>query len=151
MKLLLLSAVLLLSAMNRGCGDIEQGIAGKVIWLEGNLMPGIGDEPEVNRKRFKGQPVKRSIHIYKLTTMDEATAEGVFFRDIQTSLVTKVETNKEGEFAVSLPEGRYSIFTEEEEGLFANSFDGEGYINPVTVKKGEISTITIEINYKAAY
>lgn len=151
MKLLVLSAILLLSALNRGCENVDQGIAGKVLWLEGNLMPGIGDEPEVNSKRFKGQPVQRTLHIYELTTMDEATSEGVFFENIQTPLVKKVETNKEGEFVVSLPEGRYSVFTEEEEGLFASTFDGEGNINPVSVKEGEITTITIEVNYKAAY
>lgn len=151
MKLFVLSALLLLSSMNRGCESVKQGIAGQVLWLEGNLMPGIGDEPEVNRKKFKGEPIQRTLYIYELTTMDEASSEGVFFQDIQTPLVAKVETNKKGEFAVSLPEGSYSLFVEEEEGLFANTFDGEGNINPVTVSEGDIATITIEVNYKAAY
>lgn len=151
MKLILLSAFLLLASMNRSCESIEQGIAGQVLWLEGNLMPTINDSPDVNRKKFKGEPIQRTLLIYELTTMDEATSEGTFFRNIETPLVKKIETNKEGKFAVSLPVGRYSVFVEEEDGLFASSFDGEGNINPVQVEEGEITTIQIEVNYKAAY
>lgn len=152
MKLLLFSVFILLSSMNRGCNSwVEQGLAGQVIWFEGDMMPTINDEPDVNRKRFKGEPVQRVLHIHQLTTMDEATSEGPFFKDIKTELVATVETNEEGEFSISLPTGQYSVFVVEEEGLFANLFDGEGYINPVEVKEGEITPMKIEVNYKAAY
>ena len=151
MKFILLSAFVLLASLNRGCDSVEQGLAGQVLWLEGNFMPTIGDEPDVNRKKFKGQPVQRTIHIYELTTMEEASADGPFFHHIETNLVEKVETNEEGKFVVSLPPGQYSVFVKEEDGLFANFFDGEGNINPVTIKEGEITPITIEVNYKATY
>lgn len=146
MKLLMLFSVLLLASINR-CEEVEQGLAGQVLWLEGNLMPTIGEE---SRDR-KGEPVQREIHIYELTSMDEATAEGTFFSNIQTDLVKKVETNEEGEFITELPVGRYSVFVQEEQGLFANTFDGQGHINPVEVNEGEITPITIKVNYKAAY
>lgn len=152
MKLLLLLSTLFLAIANRSCEEsVDQGLAGQVRWLEGNLMPTIGEDVEQNQKDYKGEPVQREIHIYELTSMDEATAEGTFFKNIQTDLVKTVETNEEGEFIVELPVGRYSVFVQEDQGLFANSFDGEGHINPVEIKEGEITTITIQINYKAAY
>lgn len=143
-------AVLLL-AVTKSCEDMpEQGLAGQVLWLEGNLMPTISEKPEEIPQK-KGEPVQRELHIYELTTMDEATADGTFFHDIKTRLIETVETNKDGEFVVALPAGQYSVFVKEEQGLFANSFDGEGHINPVTIKEGEITTIQIDINYAAAY
>lgn len=152
MKLLLLLSTLLLAIANRSCEEsVDQGLAGQVRWLEGNMMPTIGEDVKQNEKDYKGEPVQREIHIYKLTSMDEATAEGTFFKDIQTALVKTVETNKEGEFIVELPVGRYSVFVQEEQGLFANSFNGEGHINPVEIKEGELTKILIQVNYKAAY
>jgi hypothetical protein len=52
---------------------------------------------------------------------------------------------------VKLPPGEYSLFIEEEKGLFANSFDGQSCIQCITVKKGEFNSITILVNYEAAY
>lgn len=151
MKFLIFSAMIVLAALNRSCEPtIDQGLAGEVRWLEGNLMPTISEDPEAETEK-KGEPVQRELHIYELTTMDEAKAEGTFFHDIQSRLVQKVTSNKDGYFQVELPEGRYSVFVQEDEGLFANMFDGEGHINPVEIKKGEVTEITLEINYKAAY
>ncbi|WP_152425094.1 carboxypeptidase-like regulatory domain-containing protein [Nafulsella turpanensis] len=151
MKLLMIMAALLL-AVTKSCEDMpEQGLAGQVRWLEGNFMPTISENPEEEQNKKQGKPVQRVLHIYELTTMDEATSEGTFFHDIESKLVQTVETNKKGEFVVGLPPGRYSVFVKEEQGLFANSFDGEGNINPVTVKEGEITRIEIDINYAAAY
>lgn len=151
MKFLIFSAMIVLAALNRSCEPtIKQGLAGEVRWLEGNLMPSIGEEAEARPDR-KGKPVQRELHIYELTTMDEAKAEGTFFRDIKSLLVKTVSSNKDGCFQVELPVGRYSVFVQEDEGLFANIFDGEGNINPVTIKEGEVTEVTIEINYRAAY
>lgn len=152
MKLLLLLSTLLLAIANRSCENtVEQGLAGQVRWLEGNLMPTVGEEIKPDGPSQKGQPVQREIHIYALTNMDEATSDGTFFSNIKTELVKTVETNKDGAFATDLPVGRYSVFVKEEQGLFANSFNGEGHINPVEVKEGELTKILIQVNYKAAY
>lgn len=146
MKLLMLFSALFLATLNR-CEEVEQGLAGQVLWLEGNLMPTVGEE----RRDTEGEPIQREVHIYELTSMDEATAEGTFFSNLQTELVKTVETNEEGQFITELPVGRYSVFVQEDQGLFASTFDGEGHINPVEVKEGEITTTTIKVNYKAAY
>jgi len=48
--------------------QIPQGIRGKIIWLEGNMMPSIGsDIPD----KSKGTPIQRQIYIYALTNRDQ--------------------------------------------------------------------------------
>jgi hypothetical protein len=42
----------------------QQGISGKIIWLEGNLMPTIGNSANNNIKAM-GIPIQRTILIYK--------------------------------------------------------------------------------------
>jgi hypothetical protein len=52
---------------------------------------------------------------------------------------------------VELPPGKYSVFTVEEEGLYANEYDSDGNMFPVEVLDGEFTEVTIKINYKAAF
>lgn len=147
--------VLAVALMSNKCSseDIKQGIAGQVLWIEGNQMPTIIDEknPEATRQRPAPKGIEREIYIYELTTIGQAKGNGAFFSDIQTKLVEKVKSDEEGNFAVSLPTGKYSVFVKEEEGLFASQMDGEGNINPVEVNSEEITPIKIEVNYTAAY
>ncbi|AHM63092.1 hypothetical protein D770_24235 [Flammeovirgaceae bacterium 311] len=146
--------ILGITLMANGCQEnVKQGVAGRVLWIEGNQMPTIVNEenPAATRQRPEPAGVEREVYFYELTPMDQATSNGVFFSDIQTKLVEKVKTDKEGNFAVSLPEGRYSVFVKEDQGLFANSMDGQGHINPVEVNKDEITELKLEVNYKAAY
>jgi hypothetical protein len=66
-------------------------------------------------------------------------------------LLKKVKSKKDGSFCVKLAPGKYSVFVKEPKGLFANTFDVQGCIQCVTVKKGEFTKITIEVNYEAFY
>lgn len=125
---------------------IEQGIAGKVLWQAGNQMP----SPDVPPS--KGRGVQRTLYIYELTNSNQAkTTDGVFHTNIQTNLVTQVVTDANGNFAVSLKPGKYSLFSKEEKGMFANLFDGEMNINPVEVKEGQVTNVEFLINYQASY
>ncbi|RDV13885.1 carboxypeptidase regulatory-like domain-containing protein [Pontibacter diazotrophicus] len=125
---------------------IEQGIVGKVIWQAGNQMPSPDAPPS------KGRGVQRTVYIYELTNGSQAkTIEGVFHTNIQTNLVTQVATDADGNFAVSLEPGMYSLFTKEEKGLYANLFDGENNIFPVEVQEGQVTTVEFLINYAASY
>ncbi|MFC5410617.1 hypothetical protein ACFPMF_14940 [Larkinella bovis] len=123
-----------------------QGICGTVIFKSGNHMPG------PDRPQPKGQPVVREVLIYELTKTDqtEPTEDG-FYARVKTRLVKKVKSNPDGTFYVSLPAGTYSVFVQEEKGLYANLFDGDNNIFPVTVEKNRQSTITFEITYQAVY
>ncbi|GAB3538627.1 hypothetical protein GCM10027443_33930 [Pontibacter brevis] len=125
---------------------IEQGIAGKVVWKSGNQMPSPDALPS------KGRGVQRTLYVYELTNGSQAkTTDGVFHTNIQTNLITQVETDADGNFAVSLKPGRYSLFTKEEQGLYANHFDGEMNIFPVEVQEGQVTDVEFIINYAASY
>lgn len=127
-----------------------QGIQGQVFWLEGNQMPQIAKEGEnVERPAKKG--VKRTVKIHELTHINQARLGDALFGDIETPLVKEIETDESGNFSVELPVGRYSIFTVEEDGHFANILDLDSYINPFEVKEGEWTQADILINYQAAY
>jgi hypothetical protein len=125
---------------------ISQGISGKVLWFEGDLMPGIDKEP------VEGIPVEREIYIYQPTTAGEAEVQDhVFYSEIKTEMVKKIKTGPEGDFKIKLDPGTYTLFVKETKGLFANKFNEAGYLNAVEVVKGEITDILIRIDYRAAY
>lgn len=130
--------------------NITQGIKGQVIWLEGNLMPGIREEGDTTTLPT-GEGVQRTVYIYELTKREEAIYEDGFFTKIQQDLVKEVQTNAQGYFSVPLDTGQYSIFVEEEKGLYANLFDGDGNIQPVRVHPDSVSQIEIKVDYKAVY
>ena len=128
--------------------QIQQGITGQVIWLEGNLMPSI-DHPDTKARR--GKPVVREIHVYKLTNVKETESRNGFFTKIKGNLIKKSGSNESGYFSIQLPVGEYSIFIKEEQGLYANLFDGNNNINPVVVNKDKVTEIQVKVDYKAVY
>jgi hypothetical protein len=135
------------ASIQDGQPSIKQGVFGRVLWQQGNFMPS-PDRPQ----QKESIPTMRIVYIYKLTKISEAEGEAPLFSKINTNLVAKVKTNKEGYFQCKLTAGKYSIFTLEEGGkLFGNLFDGNGSITPFEVKKGELTTLNININYKAFY
>lgn len=143
MKHLLLASILLSITLPLAA---QQGISGKVVWVSGNQMPGPGAE------RTEPSGIKREIHIYALTTVEQTTqTDGVFFSDVKSQFVRKVRSKKNGKFCVKLPPGQYSVFVKEEKGLFANLFDGGNHIHPITVKSDEYEILTIQVNYAASF
>ena len=123
----------------------KQGIEGKVVWIEGNQMPGPGN----TREKPKG--VSREIHVYEATHQQDVKQVNGFYTDVKSKLVAIAQTNANGEFCIKLPPGEYSVFTKEPEGLFANLFDDQGRINTISVEKRRFTPVTIEINYKAVF
>lgn len=129
---------------------LQQGIQGKVLWLEGNMMPTIVEDSQ-QVKDNTGTPVERQVFIYQLTHQNQAKKEAAFYTDISTPLVKKVETDAEGRFQVYLEPGRYSLFVKEPQGWYANLFDEKGYIHPVSVSKDSLSRVILKVDYKAFY
>ena len=113
-------------------------------------MPMIGQTPS-NSQESKG--IERNVYVFEALKMNETAeiTDGVFFK-IDQKHIQVIKSNTEGNFELSLPEGKYSLLVEEKNGLFANSFSGaESWIQLVEVKAGEITEITITVNYMAAY
>ena len=127
--------------------SIKQGVYGNVVWMQGNMMPS-PDFPN----RGKGKPIYRIINIYEQTNLSQVKGNGPLFMSIDSKLIKTVRSNQSGFYEVKLLPGKYSIFTVEEDGkLFANSFDGEGFINVFEIKANEVVNLDIAINYKAFY
>lgn len=124
----------------------RQGIKGHVFWIAGNQLPG----PENPRSAHAG--IQREILVYEQTTLHEATRlENGFFVDIQTQLIATLMSKPDGSFKLKLPPGKYSVFVREKDGFFANLFDKDNTINPITVKEKQYSWLPINIDYKATY
>ncbi|GAB2484124.1 carboxypeptidase regulatory-like domain-containing protein [Algoriphagus taiwanensis] len=126
-----------------------QGITGTITWVEGNLMPRISESGDDAPKKPEG--IQRKLEVYPLVKISDMKMEDGLFVSLAVKPIAQVETDANGKYSLQLSPGRYSVFTVEEGGLFANIFDGEGNAMPVTVKEGEWTLVDIQINYKAVY
>lgn len=124
-----------------------QGISGTVWWLEGDFMPSIGTPPPGKR-----MPAQREVFIYPALTQNEVSRQGgPVYPTLPGTPVAKTSTDSSGQFTVALPPGMYSVFTREENGFFANSFNSDGVIGAVVVNSGSFTVISIDINYMATF
>ncbi len=123
----------------------KQGLMGQVFWVSGNQMPG----PESILSPNQG--TSREVLIYELTSFNDVTQVGPFFRDIKTKFIASIQSKPDGTFKIKLPPGAYSVFTKEKNGLYANLFDEKNNINPVVIKASHYAWKTITIDYEAAY
>ena len=122
-------------------------IRGELVWVTGNQMPGPDREPTTN-----GKPIQRVVVIYPPVNWNDCTVgEQGLYVEIPGEPVNTVLSDSTGLFMTHLPPGMYSVFTREENGLFASLMNGEGIINPVTIQRRDTTEIRIEINYTAAY
>jgi hypothetical protein len=123
----------------------QQGVNGQVFWIYGDQMPG----PEKRSNPMQG--VVREIDVYELTTLADVDQGNGFFKKVYTRFVTSTISKQDGTFRIKLPPGRYSLFVKEENGLYANLFDSDKNISPITVKEKQYSWMTITIDYQATY
>ncbi len=129
---------------------ITQGIRGKIEIREGNYMPG---------PTRSGQPAPspqnpsstREIFIYEPVNLNQVTGNEGFYSHIGAKLIANVQTAKDGSFQVALKPGKYSLFSKEPKGFYANQFNGEGYIFLVEVKPNQVTPVNFVIDYNASY
>lgn len=131
---------------NNSTGADAQGIEGKVTFREGNFMPGPGSKPPL----AKG--VRRKIYIYEPTLPAQADGTGPLYTAVHTRLVATVQTDLSGAFKCKLAPGKYSLFTQEENGqLFAGVSNEKGELGLAEVQPGQFLEYNIAIDYKAVY
>lgn len=123
----------------------QQGIKGEVLWLSGNQMPG----PGKLTKPKKG--IVREILVYNAVRLQDVEQTNGFFSSIKTDLVAKTKSDSKGCFKIKLPPGQYSVFIKEPQGLYANLYNQDGQLNYIEVKPKQYSTLTITVDYEAAY
>ena len=125
---------------------ISEGVWGNVWFWEGDFMPG--------SPNGKITPVIREIYIYEATLFNSViqdTSSSSFIREINSDFITKVISDKDGFFQITLPLGKYSFFVKEGSMYFANESDDEGYLMSAEVTSNKVSKRQININYKAYY
>jgi hypothetical protein len=123
--------------------SITEGIWGTLVKTEGNCMPVVDYE----NGSCKQYPVKREIVIYEYTKMAETRHEFTVFFEVYTKLVAATTCDEEGFFELALEPGKYSVFVREGEYLYANSFDGQGGIVPVTVESSKVVEKILNLDY----
>jgi hypothetical protein len=128
-----------------------QGITGQITWIEGNQMPTRTLSGEPSKTNPNGTPIKRIVRVYTLINIEDVSIENGLIRNLAASPITEIESDQDGKYSLKLSPGRYSVFTVEEGGLFANIFDGQGNVQPVTVKEGQWTKLDIVINHKAVF
>lgn len=127
---------------------ITNGIWGTVANMEGNCMPMVGPG-----STCKTCTVQRKIQVYPYTLKGNATltaGEFVFYDSFNSTLIQEVNADAEGFYEMSLPAGTYSVAIVENGKLYANSTDGNGGLNPVTVSNGRIK-FNVTMTYKAVF
>lgn len=126
---------------------VFQGICGDVILKRGNFMP------SPDRPVPRGLPVQREVLIFPLLNKNQVDSndEGFINSVREAKAVKTIKTDKNGKFCVYLPIGRYSLIVREPEGLYANLFDAENNISPVSVQKNRRVDIKVEITHQAAF
>lgn len=126
-----------------------QGIKGRIRWIEGNQMPMISENS--NSKIIRPQGVIRNLLIFpQIHSQDIKIQDGLILLMDQIP-VDSTWSKKNGKFKIRLPEGKYSLLTQEADGLFGNYYDAQGFLSPVTVSKNGWQKVEILINYKATY
>lgn len=128
---------------------VKQGICGTVLEQRGNHMP----SPDDPRPAGNGQPVVRDILIFPLLNASQVDmGENGFISSVrQAKPVKTVKSDKAGKFCVSLSAGRYSVVVRDPKGLYANLFDTQNNIFPVTVETGRKQTVTVTISHSAVF
>lgn len=125
----------------------QQSIEGFVYKIVGNHMP----SPNFPVQGPIG--VLTTIYIYEPTNIKDVSRKGnsAFYLTINKKLVTTVQSDSTGYFAVALPVGNYSLFTKIGNLFYANAFDIENNIALVKVEPGKITKTVIKIDAGATY
>ncbi len=124
-----------------------QGINGTITVASGNQMPMKGAEPKVPRG------IQCTVLVYEPTNTSQVSRlpASPIYTAISTRLVASVDTDSTGRFAVSLPEGSYSLFIKQGNQFYANLFDMNNNIALFTVEKGKMTKANLAVSVKAAY
>lgn len=126
---------------------IKQGIDGYVYQVSGNQMPSPNAPPS------KPHPLATTVFIYEITNLKDVARVGYspFYQSIRSKLVATTPSDSTGHFTISLPVGAYSVFTKKDNLFYANIFDTENNIQPVSVEENKITKINIRVDAGATY
>ncbi|GAB3501089.1 hypothetical protein GCM10027341_27410 [Spirosoma knui] len=109
--------------------------------------------PDSPQPAPNGTPAERDVLIFQLLNLGQIDAgDNGFINSVRGVKPIKIiKSKKDGTYCVSLPVGRYSIVVREPKGLYANLFDSQSNVNPVTVTRNRLSRNRLEITHQAVF
>ena len=130
-----------------GCSRDSVRVTGEVVRVRGNQMPSPDAPPPV----YPGYGT--TLYFFEPFKADKAVAtrETGVYREIRSPLKAKVTTDEKGDFSLRLPAGRYSVLIGRDSVYYTNLSDGEGFLNPVEVKKGASNRLRLQADWDAVY
>lgn len=111
-----------------------QGVSGLVLRLQGNQMPTVG-----GNRLSEPEPVSTDIWVFSGRIQSKGPRWSIAEAIKHSKLVTRVHSNQQGQFFVSLPPGEYTLFAEYGSNLYLNSFSGDGSYTSVQVTQGKVT------------
>ena len=133
---------------------VQQGISGFVYQESGNRMPMKSVEPG-GKSTEAGLPkgLSTTVYIYEATSLNQVSRVGVspFYTAIRSRQVATAHSDSTGAFTIGLAPGAYSLFVKTGDRFYANSFDSNNRIAPVTVEKDRLTRTKIIVNSSATY
>ena len=147
------SLTFLLSILTAGCTKLQteptirEGIYGFVIERYGDWMPTYGYNPNRGER-----PVQREVYVYEKTNNADLLAIKVYGPKVDpkvmpTACVARSASSRNGFYEIPLPAGEYSVFILEDGGLVQSYSDGQGWLSPVTVEKGERRELPLVLDH----
>jgi hypothetical protein len=148
-------AMLILAASLMGMGRKEaknqdpspapiSGVTGKIEIWEGNFMPPIeSDKRDKQIQPGAGLKVRLYLPVKGLP--------GTNVETVSSEMVAETTTDENGMFTIPAKEGTYSLFIEDGDGWYANSWDGDGVQGAVTVEPMKMTEVLIKNTRKATF
>jgi len=127
--------------------SISEGIAGSIVFKQGEF-DATGKLSSEEGVLFG---IERKVYIYvQANTRAVDMAEGDFVNNVYEKLIDSLQSNQDGHFEKTIKPGKYSLFILENNRLYSK-VDDNGFYFPVTVAEDSVSTMKLEIDYKAVY
>lgn len=126
-----------------------QGIAGTVYLVSGNRMP------SPDRKSSSLHGIRSAVYIYELTNISQVvtTGQSPYYSAIRTRFIKQVDTDEKGRFSVTLPSGKYSLFTKKGDLFYSTRRDEQNNISPAEVLPHKMTKVEcrVESDHKVVY
>lgn len=119
--------------------SLAQGVRGEVRKLTGDQMPNSPDQPSSGKTEL----VQTTVWIFAAPIPGNSSPRWpVAEAEQHPNLVRQVESDRNGCYQVELPPGEYTIFSQYDDYLYLNSFQGDGSYSSVEVLPNQL----IELN-----
>ncbi len=135
-----------LNEQKKELSDQDTGIlSGEITLASGNCMPMVCDYPSCPSScRIEG--VSRNMYVREVATIENMNITSLK-KNKKPVLVKTLTSNIDGSYTIILPVGKYSIFVEDDDKEYCNSFDGQGTPCMVEVKKDQTTEYNFQIDH----